>query len=143
MVVAQFLEADKDGSGALDAEEVAWVLRQMYRKERTARKLELIQAEVEATMKEYDRDGSGVLEFNEFVAFICSGENKLKLSPEQKDRIMNLAKIMNFKMAKDPGSPVSRRAEWLRRQDEGEGSDLDIDLGVPVAGACDVADGGA
>lgn len=35
-------------------------------------------------MKEYDRDGSGVLDFNEFVAFICSGENKLKLSPEQK-----------------------------------------------------------
>lgn len=97
-MVAAFLEADKDCSGALDNEELAQVIQKMYHAgtprhrslagtgclsddhscrdhspnccsrgvaEGTARRLNLVEAEVNEAMATYDTDNSGVLEFAE------------------------------------------------------------------------------
>ena len=76
-----FLEADQDGSGALDREEIAAVIQKMYRKEGVSRKSSTILQEVDRIMNSYDVDGSGVLEFGEFVAMTMSPEAMRSLSP--------------------------------------------------------------
>ncbi len=49
-----FKEADTDGSGRLDRNEIAEMLQKYYRKyDRTSRKLERVQDEVNEAMKKY------------------------------------------------------------------------------------------
>ena len=62
-----FDAADADGSQALDAVELAAVLKELYRYEKTSRSSKQVAREVTAAMKQWDRDGDGCLDFWEVL----------------------------------------------------------------------------
>ena len=64
-------------------------------------------------METYDKDQSGELEFTEFVEmFCCSEDFKLKLTPEVKAEIFDLARGSEAEMLMRPESAVARRQAW-------------------------------
>ena len=63
----RFMLADKDGSGALDREEIAESIYFAYRAQKKMRNAAVVQREFDTALTAYDLDGSGILEFREFV----------------------------------------------------------------------------
>ena len=70
----RFEEADVDGSGKLDVEEMSGALRLLYRDTGTSRSPQKAMAEVESAMGTYDQDGNGMLSFWEFVEMLCQSD---------------------------------------------------------------------
>merc|ERR1719272_1643746 len=68
-----FNEADKDGSGTLDAEELAALVRRYYGTEGKSRSTKVVQREVSDAMAAFDTDGNGSLSFAEFL--VCAGSD--------------------------------------------------------------------
>jgi len=66
-LVAQFLEADKDNSGALNLMELSTVLRNVHRMEGLLRNIKTIERECQKVMEEYDLNGDDMIDFNEFI----------------------------------------------------------------------------
>lgn len=99
-VEGMFQTADTDGSGFLDADELFEVVDAYYKKERLApmapgskrlppRRERAVRSEVKRALVEFDADGSGELDFNEFVTMMCtSQEFKFKLTTEQKAELL-------------------------------------------------------
>ena len=118
-IAKSFLVADRDASGALDREEVATVLDQLYRGvDLQKRKPEVIQKEVDQVFACYDKNGNGVLEFDEFMALILTG-GVYNVSPEEIDRIAhNLAPEALENMTH--GNPHERHAwSWAVGSSDG------------------------
>jgi len=65
-------------------------------------------------MKAHDSDGSGGLDFMEFVAMICASGDafKLKISNEVKAEVIALSQTTHEDMMSNPASAVARRAKW-------------------------------
>jgi len=131
----KFMLADKDGSGVLDRDEVADVLRGVYRAgsclsctfaaqllnsplahtERMSRNRAAVLKEVDAAMHEFDQDGSGCLEFNEFIRMLCASEAiKLPLADDAKTQVIELANLLEATWVRQTNSPQQRRNEWVR-----------------------------
>jgi Ca2+-binding EF-hand superfamily protein len=72
---------DQDGSGALNAQEMSLLIK-AYKAEMdgVSRSEKCIQREVDSMMGKYDADGSGTLEFDEFVAMCFENQPQLKLA---------------------------------------------------------------
>eukprot|EP00657_Telonema_sp_P-1_P003659 TRINITY_DN1863_c0_g1_i6.p1 TRINITY_DN1863_c0_g1~~TRINITY_DN1863_c0_g1_i6.p1 ORF type:complete len:341 (-),score=88.96 TRINITY_DN1863_c0_g1_i6:101-1123(-) len=85
-----FGEADTDGSGSLDREELAAVLREFYQRQGVSRSIKKVNSELDAAMREFDSDGSGRLELDEFVKMVCSETPyfRLKIDPQIKHAIL-------------------------------------------------------
>jgi len=112
-LVERFLAADRDGSGALDREELTEVLTLMYRREKTFQRKQRTQEEVDQAMQVYDADQSGVLEFGEFVEMVCGFEGfNFKVSEQEKQKVLMLSQLLQSKWATQEGSPQMRRKEW-------------------------------
>lgn len=72
-----------------------------------SRPMSKIKSEIEEAMPLYDTDQSGQLEFTEFVNMICVHPCfRLTLSKEEKERLLQLAQLLEVKMAQRPGHPV-------------------------------------
>merc|ERR1712166_1466676 len=69
-----FDEADADDSGALDEDELSWVLKKYYADEKMSRSLKAVKAEVAMAMTRFDANLNGTLEFGEFVNMFCLSE---------------------------------------------------------------------
>ena len=81
----EFLKADVSETGSLNNEELAALIEALHRSEGYKRKKAIIQNEVNEAMTKYDHDGSGELEFSEFVEMLMTSPSfKLSLSVEQK-----------------------------------------------------------
>jgi len=61
---AEFEEADDDESGEIDSDELGAILKKLGFGE-------MQPEELDAVIAEYDRDGNGVLDFNEFISLSC------------------------------------------------------------------------
>ena len=68
-----FEECDTDGTGKISQEELEVMIRRIYRREKMSRSAKAVHNEVDAAMRMHDRDGDAVLDFPEFVALVCSG----------------------------------------------------------------------
>jgi len=66
-----FVDADTDGSGSLDKEELVHVLRKFYAAEKLSRNTAAVRREVEEALKRFDYNGDGTLQFEEFVDMVC------------------------------------------------------------------------
>ena len=60
-----------DKSKYLDTQELAEVIKAYYKLEGVSRPLITAIVEVESAIKRYDVDGSGTLQFHEFIAMFC------------------------------------------------------------------------
>jgi len=69
-----FDEADADGSGQLDVDEMCTVVKICYRETQTSRSSKVVQREVDVALLQYDKDGSGSLDFTEFVHMVLNPE---------------------------------------------------------------------
>jgi len=113
-MIDQFRIADKNESGSLDREEMTEVLLALYRGEKISRKACLIQEDVNLYMTQFDADGSGELEFLEFVNFATNPDVlKLKLTTKQRERVILLARAMSALMADNVASPITRREKYV------------------------------
>ena len=113
-MIDQFRIADKNESGSLDREEMTEVLLALYRGEKISRKACLIQEDVNVYMTQFDADGSGELEFLEFVNFATNPDVlKLKLTTKQRERVILLARAMSALMADNVASPITRREKYI------------------------------
>ena len=59
------------GSGSLDREELADVVKRFYKEEKVSRKLSLVQEEVDDAIARFDVSGDGQLQFDEFIDVAC------------------------------------------------------------------------
>ena len=86
-----FTEADTDGSSELSLQEMAAVVRTLYREVGVSRSERKVLAETAEAIKEYDEDGSGSLGFLEFVQMVaCSPMFKLRMSEEVCTSVLHL-----------------------------------------------------
>jgi len=109
-MMAQFQAADVDNSGYLDTAELGLVVQNIYKGEKRARGRKVVQAEVDAAVVAFDKDGSGSLNFDEFTQMICqSDEFKLRLTDLEKGRVLLLAARLQGCMDRVHGSPERDR----------------------------------
>jgi len=102
-----FEEADKDSSGEIDPDELAEVMRQVYRRQGMMRSVASIRRQVDSLIAHYDRDDTGSLSFNEFVALFCFNPAfKLQITPETKAL---LAELCNVDPNEAPPAPTPQR----------------------------------
>jgi len=89
-----FQDADSNGNGSLDMQELATVLKLQYRNEKVARSMTQVTKEVAAAMSVYDKDKNGSLDFREYVEMFCiSEEFKFKMTQEMKQQVLELLQI--------------------------------------------------
>lgn len=69
MLKQLFEEADEDGGGCLDREELVVLMKKLYTKRGLARSMKDIREELEEALEEYD-DGDGEIEFKEFQEMV-------------------------------------------------------------------------
>ena len=123
----------------MSREELATVLRDIYKSEGTLRKLTQVplgtlrktlnisklfvlhllqvQREIDAAMAEYDTDGSGQIEFVEFVSMVCNAEAfKFKMSQEDRVAVTELVDLLTPAMLRMDGSPLKCRYEWREKE---------------------------
>jgi len=148
-ICKRFTEADTDESGALDKDEVAVIIKSIYKAESTVKTEREVEREVEEAIREFDTDRSGEIEFLEFVYMICNCESfTLKLSPPGvlKQEISYLAGLVQTYMLKSATSPLSIRQRhkhtnaakviqglsngWLLRSVMSAPSTLKMDVGL-------------
>ena len=113
--MACFKDADHNCSGALDAHEVAQALHALYKAEGVSPpELAVTQECVNGIMGQFDTDGSGCLEFSEFVALVCTAVGlQTQLTDQEKGQVQELAALLEKKWATVEDSP-QQRAEAFR-----------------------------
>lgn len=131
-----FIDADVDGSGELDNNELASLLHKYYKRgaparfsastqpllygtEKMLRAPERVRAEVDACLPRFDTSGNGRLSFDEFVTMFTSSETlKLKLSPEGRKAVATVAAGAEAAQASATVSDWMERHEaWRVEQD--------------------------
>ena len=88
---AMFSEADKDGSGTLDAEELAALVRRYYGTEGKSRSAKVVQREVSDAMGAFDTDGNGLLSFAEFLVLAGSDSFSFPWAKSVKQKLVGHA----------------------------------------------------
>jgi len=79
-----FLEADTNGGGSLDIQELTTVLKNMYKDQKMSRSTKQITIEVQEAMKKWDVDNSGTLELGECICMYAIDESfQFKWCPAQ------------------------------------------------------------
>jgi len=87
-----FKESDTDGSGTLNSEELALLVKAYYKKEKVGRAIKTVKGEVDRAMQEFDTDGSGCLDYKEFINMVLhSKEFKFKLGDRERQEIQRVA----------------------------------------------------
>jgi len=109
-----FKEADKDESGALDATELKQVLTQMHSSEGASDDKDEVDfdVEVEECLSSFDHDESGHLEFPEFVEMLASRGTFLSLDEMQREKVLELAELVEHQLSKEEASPYGRRISF-------------------------------
>lgn len=82
---------DADGSGFIDAEEATKLIRNYHATEGVGRAIKAVREEVQRAMLEFDHDGSGQLDFGEFIALFTSGMFKFSINKEPPSYLYFLA----------------------------------------------------
>jgi len=86
-----FKEADADGSGKLDPQELSETLYEYYKANGQSRPKSKVLTEVSEAMKVYDIDGNGSLEFDEFLRMSMGSDKfKFNIPSEVKVRVLEL-----------------------------------------------------
>ena len=115
-VKATFQEADKDNSGALDAAELAVIIKAYYKREGVSKSLAKSTAEIESMISEFDGlfDGirTGTLNFAEFLHMYAKGSHfKFQTPPETRGKIL----ILELQRRRKGLDPTTRlKANLLR-----------------------------
>jgi len=100
---ALFLEADIENDGVLDVEQLTTVFRKCYKNGAVSRGLAAVKLEVEEAMITHDLDGSGTLDYVEFVLMWASGRPlKLRVDSSVRQQVVRIAML-----------PVTREAANL------------------------------
>ena len=114
----RFMIADRDGSGALDREELTSAIYHVYRAGKKSKKATVVQQEVDGAMHDFDKDGSGTLEFGEYVAMVCRGQGfPIAASEGTKEKVIALGLALEATMAATEGTPQARRKKWQVQHD--------------------------
>merc|ERR1711971_909269 len=82
-----FEHADKDHSGFIDRRELEVLFKEYYKREGTSRNIKAVRNEVTQAMKECDEDGSGKLDFGEFVLLYTSDHFRFNVPATVKEEI--------------------------------------------------------
>ena len=83
-----FDAADVNGSRTLERSEIAEIVQAFYKAEKTSRKLSVVQEEVNKALLEFDANGDGTLQFEEFVAMFCGSDSfHFNLSRTQRELV--------------------------------------------------------
>jgi len=90
-----FDQADKDGSGSLDKEELRSVLRKIFRKTEVSFDSKQMRKYAELQIAEHDSDGSGTIDFEEFAELY----QKIMEDPEIPDDLKKGAKASEKEQA--------------------------------------------
>jgi len=122
LLYKRFTMADKDGSGALDKAEIAEAIYFVYRAAKKADptfcppKKDVVDLQTDKAMEIYDADGSGHLEFAEFVDMACHSPTfDIKVSDAAKEEAAKLSDALEQAWGKIEGTPQQRRKEWRKR----------------------------
>eukprot|EP00658_Telonema_sp_P-2_P077471 TRINITY_DN7013_c0_g1_i1.p1 TRINITY_DN7013_c0_g1~~TRINITY_DN7013_c0_g1_i1.p1 ORF type:complete len:232 (+),score=60.81 TRINITY_DN7013_c0_g1_i1:228-923(+) len=86
-----FEEADADGSGRLDSEELSALMKRFYQAQGKSRSAKRVRLEVEASMAEYDSEGNGGLDLKQFVKMVAESDLfNLPMSKESRALLLHI-----------------------------------------------------